>query len=69
MTWARHLVAGAVVAGLLSSVAVTGQDAPVQEGRFTVRDNRSRAIAVALVEGEGAITMAWPARAPPVVSR
>lgn len=61
MTWARHLVAGAVVAGLLSSVAVTGQDAPVQEGRFTFRDNRSRAIAVALVEGEGAITMAWPA--------
>jgi LmbE family N-acetylglucosaminyl deacetylase len=44
----------------LLCVAIDGQEGPTQEGRFTFREGRSRAIDVTLAKTDGGATLTWP---------
>jgi LmbE family N-acetylglucosaminyl deacetylase len=59
MSRARHFLVGIALA-LLLCVAIDGQEGPAQEGRFTFRDGRSRAVDVTLTHASGAATINWP---------
>jgi LmbE family N-acetylglucosaminyl deacetylase len=55
----RHLMIGIAIA-LLLCAAISGQEGPTPEGRFTFREGRSRAVDVTLAIAGGAATMTWP---------
>jgi LmbE family N-acetylglucosaminyl deacetylase len=59
MNRARRFMVGIAIA-LLLCVAIDGQEGPAQEGRFTFREGRSRAVDVTVTHGSGGATITWP---------
>ena len=59
MNRARHFMVGIAIA-LLLCVAIDGQEGPTQEGRFTFREGRSRAVDVTVTNTSGGATITWP---------